>query len=78
MMEMTCDSSDPFGGLSTQHEPVNSSSLAHIGPNVLGGHIQFFISRTPLWKICCDLLPPSLSGEREHLLQHGQAATVPT
>lgn len=48
MMEMACDSSDPFGGLSTQHEPVNSSSLAHIGLNVLGGHIQFLISQPPL------------------------------
>jgi len=41
MMEMTRDSSDPFGGLSTQHESVNSSPLARIGLNVLGGHIQF-------------------------------------
>lgn len=50
MMGMACDSSDPFGGLSTQHEPVNSYSLAQIGFNVLGGHIQFFISQPPLWK----------------------------
>lgn len=62
MMEMACDSSDPFGSLSTQHEPVNSSSLVH-GLNVLGGHIQFLISRPPLWKICSDLLHPRLSGE---------------
>lgn len=63
MMEMACDSSDPFGGLSTQQEPVNSSSLGHIGLNVLGAHIQLFISQPPLWKICSDLPHPRLSGE---------------
>lgn len=69
MMGMTCDSSDPFGGLSTQREPVSSPhtlahTLAHIGLNVLMGHIQCSISHTPC---CSDLVPPRLRGERGHL-----------
>lgn len=61
MMEMACDSSDPFGGLSTQYERVNSSSLTHTGLNVLGGHIQIFILQPTLWKICSDFLLPNPS-----------------
>lgn len=69
MMEMVCDSSDPFVSRSAQHEPVNSSSLIHVGPNVLGGHMQFFISKQPLWRNRSGSPPPRRSGERGHLLQ---------
>ena len=48
MMGMACDSSDLFGGLSTQHEPVNSSSLARSGLRVLGGHVHSVISRAAI------------------------------
>lgn len=52
MTEMRRDSPDPFVGFSAQHEPVNSSQL---GPNVLDGHMQFFIWEPP---------PPGEPGRR--------------